>query len=614
MEKESSTRAADGKDTAGSAKVQQQQHHCIVCGQVATSLHVSFVWLSGITFAKSFCVICIDYWNAPYSAAAYQIPTLAQAVHTEHHQIHSQPSLSPIHQRMPSLPLPNSFEHGSGQNVPGTPSYPIDGSNERIARLRSELQGVRTGIQRIVSGLQDLNETTHQQELAAEASLSSFAMSTTSAPRSPPRGSRSIFQGNLEASAWSNIPSPSRFHDPSTIRNLQPPDTARPRPGAQDPQLRVRQRAYLESDQQRQATVPSIMANEALTRNAHQRSGRENPFQALGTREDVERPDYQSPVANMYGNAWGEYRNAEVARQGQNLGALNVASRAETHQRTIPNPLTNPPAMPHYPPPYFANPALNGHQPYLSPTGLQGITPPDLNPQLHYPRRDAPDLAPQLRHPPRDASFGQPPRWSIHHLTAANSIRRQQNLSAPDRAGGHSETTSSIRRTSDAHRRAVHRGESDSAAFGRALEVAGGDRNPPRMGYPYVLPGGLSRDFLNGYHGQESGSETESEPALTFDTQDRPPPMDAESMMLDMSCSICKEHLVDTVVTPCGHAVMCNWCADLHVPACKQDKNTPKDRSVKCPVCRTRIKQKVSSRPRCLPMLTLGNQFRIFHA
>jgi hypothetical protein len=481
---------------------------------------------------------------------------------------------------MPPLPLPSSFDSNSSENLPPTSSsYPIDGSNERIARLRSELQGVRTGIQRIVSGLHDLNETTHQQELAAHASLPPFNMSARS-ERSPPRTSRSIFQGNLEASAWAgNVTSPPRFQNPSTARNQPRLDTVRPRPSGQDPMLRVRQRAYLESDQQRQ-TATSNAGGDTAVRNTHGRLGRENPFQTLGTREEVERQDYQSPVANMYGSAWGEYRNAELARQGRPAGASNAASTTEARQPMIANPLMNPPTMPTYIHNYGPNSLPNGMPPYLNPLGPQGNTTPAMNPPLRYSQRE--NIA------------GPPPRWSFQHMTPAASNRRQQNLSTPDRGLGSSESTPSIRRTSDASRRAAYRGESEGGPFGRGLDPSSVDMLTARSGYPYTLPGGLSRDHHpSEYHTRETGSESESEPSLTFDTQDRPPPMHPDSMMLDMACSICKEHLIDTVVLPCGHAVMCNWCADLHVPSRKQDKSTPKDRSVKCPMCRTRIKQKV---------------------
>lgn len=545
-----------------------------------TFLHVLVVWLSGITLAKSFTVICIDYWNNSYSAGPYQIPTLAQAVPTEHHHLNSPPSLAPIHSRMPSLPPPSSFDHHLVDNHSPDPTYPVDGSNERIARLRTELQGVRTGIQRIVSGLQDLNETTHQQELAAQASLHSFNMSGRSTERSPPGGPRAVLQGNLESSAWSNIPGPHPFHNPLTARSPPHSDPARPRLSGQDPLLRVRQRAYLESDQQHQPPIGYGTASGTATHTSHRTPARQNPFQALGTREEVERPDYQSPVTNLYVGAWGDYRNAEAARQSQNPSASNGLPTNGSHQPITPNPLVNPSVRARYPLPYFATPPPSGPSPYLNSMGLQGIP--------------ATDLTPPMRYPQIETSGGALNRWPLHHLAPSAGNRRFQNLSAPDRAAEPPDSTSSNRRTIDASRRAAHRAEAERGIFLRSLELSGGDLAVARAAFPYALSAGLNRDHYTGtYQGRESGSETESEPSLTFDTQNRPPPMDAESMMLDMACSICKEHLVDTVVLPCGHAVMCNWCADLHVPSRKQDHTIPRDRLVKCPMCRSRIKQKV---------------------
>jgi hypothetical protein len=39
-------------------------------------------------------------------------------------------------------------------------------------------------------------------------------------------------------------------------------------------------------------------------------------------------------------------------------------------------------------------------------------------------------------------------------------------------------------------------------------------------------------------------SECDSE-QVTFDTQEHPPPMKPESMIVDLACTICKEHLVE---------------------------------------------------------------------
>jgi hypothetical protein len=47
--------------------------------------------------------------------------------------------------------------------------------------------------------------------------------------------------------------------------------------------------------------------------------------------------------------------------------------------------------------------------------------------------------------------------------------------------------------------------------------------------------------------------------------------------------------LVDTVLIPCGHAILCRWCAEQHT---RPDRSRPKA-SVLCPLCRAPVKQKV---------------------
>lgn len=61
----------------------------------------------------------------------------------------------------------------------------------------------------------------------------------------------------------------------------------------------------------------------------HTRPPHQNPF---GTREEIESEDYQSPVAQMFGRAWGRYRDAELARLNSPV----------TEQLSMPQPLPQP--------------------------------------------------------------------------------------------------------------------------------------------------------------------------------------------------------------------------------------------------------------------------------
>ncbi|KAL4817131.1 hypothetical protein BDW67DRAFT_184205 [Aspergillus spinulosporus] len=68
----------------------------------------------------------------------------------------------------------------------------------------------------------------------------------------------------------------------------------------------------------------------------------------------------------------------------------------------------------------------------------------------------------------------------------------------------------------------------------------------------------------------------------------RPEPKETEEMTINMECKICMSQVVDTVLLPCGHAILCRWCADELMPsskACFKERAT-------CPMCREPVKQK----------------------
>ncbi|KAL4991966.1 hypothetical protein BDW68DRAFT_117313 [Aspergillus falconensis] len=68
----------------------------------------------------------------------------------------------------------------------------------------------------------------------------------------------------------------------------------------------------------------------------------------------------------------------------------------------------------------------------------------------------------------------------------------------------------------------------------------------------------------------------------------RPEPKETEEMTINMECKICMGQIVDTVLLPCGHAILCRWCADELMPS---SKGYLKERA-NCPMCREPVKQK----------------------
>ncbi|KAL4981124.1 hypothetical protein BDW66DRAFT_146888 [Aspergillus desertorum] len=68
----------------------------------------------------------------------------------------------------------------------------------------------------------------------------------------------------------------------------------------------------------------------------------------------------------------------------------------------------------------------------------------------------------------------------------------------------------------------------------------------------------------------------------------RPEPKETEEMTVNMECKICMGQVVDTVLLPCGHAILCRWCADELMPS---SKGYLRERA-SCPMCREPVKQK----------------------
>jgi hypothetical protein len=97
------------------------------------------------------------------------------------------------------------------------------------------------------------------------------------------------------------------------------------------------------------------------------------------------------------------------------------------------------------------------------------------------------------------------------------------------------------------------------------------------------------RRFRPGPAGPDSPS-----PSKGLDNQNdgRPDPKETEELTVNMECKSCMTQLVDTVLLPCGHAILCRWCATQHMPSGRNDPTRPKGNAT-CPLCRKSVKQKV---------------------
>lgn len=78
---------------------------------------------------------------------------------------------------------------------------------------------------------------------------------------------------------------------------------------------------------------------------------------------------------------------------------------------------------------------------------------------------------------------------------------------------------------------------------------------------------------------------------LDDETVDRPAPLNEDEMIVKLGCRICLQQKADVCVLPCGHLVMCSWCANIAVPTKKEDQTQPARRNIPCPLCRKHVKK-----------------------
>lgn len=454
------------------------------------------------------------------------------------------------------------------------------GTSGRIRRLQTELAGVTTGAHETAPKLPRLNDgAVRNQESSTRPVLSTNTMSGRSTERQ--------LGANFAATS---LPTTSEAfpclndHSCNFLEAGHPsiPGTINGGPVQHDAMLRARQRAYL--DHLRQASGSNSNLRYTATSNTHRTRMRENPFHSSAARSDADLPAYQRPVGTgIYGNIWWQHPEvAPFVEPSQVRGADPISTAPSgTVSAALPNPLVNPPIL---------SPVTPGH--------LTSVHSHHNEPQplfMHYAPFGASDLNLAVEQPPPSSTRLPSFRRTFHSTSPTARSRRLQNLAVPQRSAGHSETLNTAARTPQpSSRRTSHIGSEGRTTEPSELEES---RSPlSRLPQPLIFPGGVSRDqYLTEVEQVTNGAESEPESAVTFDTQERPPPMDPEAMVLDMACSICREHVVDTVVVPCGHAVMCNWCADLQVPSRRYERgiNIPRDKAAKCPICRARIKQKV---------------------
>lgn len=265
----------------------------------------------------------------------------------------------------------------------------------------------------------------------------------------------------------------------------------------------------------------------------------------LGTREDVQQEDYVSPVASMFGRAYGRYIEAESARQAArmaNPGGFVPFPPAYLEWRD--NPLQDPSAA-----------MIRGQVGMMQPPANMGVV-------------------------------VQLPQAPIHTRPAMTNTRGGPPELRPREQRGHTEPNSEPLRS-----------QLNPEAFGfvpGSPPVVPISDTSPRRARTNFHRRFYTNPFETSIHRpQDGGLAIDDNSTNPIDTQlTRPDPVKSEDLKVDFACKVCTEQKINTVCVPCMHACMCKWCAMIHKNDCRERGSGRWNNSLwKCPICRKQIQE-----------------------
>lgn len=302
-------------------------------------------------------------------------------------------------------------------------------------------------------------------------------------------------------------------------------------------------------------------------REAQLQRARERFARVFGSREDIQQEDYESPLTTMYSRADDRYRQAEERRvegttDAPSLDGLSAQERRDIEEQLLWGVMRESQAMSEsleregdvwsYAPVHGDNEQFDPARHLRELRTLQNASttgPPGSN-RLVYSMNGASEEALRL-------AFEQPQTQTTVPSTTAGPSDSILTTSSPPTAQSTrlSEVRTSFQQiTSELER----------------LRIA-------------------SEALSSARHSMHARYHVDRE-GLTLDNQpDRPPPKTDEEMTKTLACQVCYQQLADIAVLPCGHMVMCQWCADVVIPV--RHSHLPV-RPSKCPMCRKQVKQR----------------------
>lgn len=308
---------------------------------------------------------------------------------------------------------------------------------------------------------------------------------------------------------------------------------------------------------------------------------RERFARVFGTREDLQQEDYESPLSTMYNRAYDRYNQAEERRatgttEAPSLDGLSARERREIEEQLL----------------WGVMRESASHHELETEGNVWSYTPRPPRPRQEVDNQSANDTTPaDQQNPTSFASWlnaqNDPDSPTSNAINAAavreqalRSIRSGPYYQQPStRVPSHPSTTAGPSSASSTSA-SVHPQHGLSHVQNSISQITS-ELQRLRL---------ASEALSTARYSMNPRFTPDPQSAQTLDSQPtRPAPRTDEQMTKTLACQVCYQQLADIAVLPCGHMVMCLWCADVVVPV--KHSHLP-IRPTKCPMCRKVIKQR----------------------
>ncbi|KAH8724328.1 hypothetical protein GQ44DRAFT_655078 [Phaeosphaeriaceae sp. PMI808] len=549
--------------------------NCCACADERAHSRTYRVYIDGIGFVQrgtrwqGYCWFCKEFWtnrlaatDPPVEISQTRIPEIPDQSEFlerwfEFHQGYRIAKLQDgVEQRMPVMGEP--FKEVSPGFLPRT------------------LDQLRAGV--VNDALRPENRHRHQPLPLEEEQ-----------PAEPQPSLESALDNLLAEASDDEIPRPSQEPVPQPTQVTEAPRPARRLPPRLPPRLSPR------------PPLPPLPASQPRPLNngeARLQRARERFARVFGTREDIQQEDYESPLSTMYNRADDRYRQAEERRANHTTAPPSLEGLSARERREIDDqllwgvmresatalglesegdvwsyaPRRIPGERRSRRPDHF-DMFVNAHSRVRA---RQNLTPtPPLDPSLTGgvpgQSRTAAPIDPAV------ADFieqhVEPGASADHVRWFARQLQESSGAMAAESTEASAPSSSSNSNGNDNGMSQIQTSIQQITSELQRLRLASEAITTARHS--------MNARFTHGEHPSHS---------QTLDNQpDRPPPMTSEEMTKSLECQVCYQQLANIAVLPCGHMVMCQWCADVVVPV--KHSHLPV-MPTKCPMCRKVVKQR----------------------